>query len=86
VSNTGSRSTAFFYLIIEVLTDLSRSSFEKQVVPVLDHPFHDLALHELTGLGEGGREVDVPLFAGLAFDELDAGGEAHGDLRSILVI
>jgi hypothetical protein len=28
-------------------------------------------------LSESGRKVDVPLFAGFAFDELDFGGKAH---------
>ena len=33
---------------------------------------------ELHGLGDGGGEVDVPLLAGFAFDELNFGGETHG--------
>jgi hypothetical protein len=28
-------------------------------------------------LGQGGREVDVPLLAGLALDDLDFGGKSH---------
>jgi hypothetical protein len=45
---------------------------------VLDDPFNDLAALELHGLGDGRREINVPLFAVLAFDELDFGGETHG--------
>ena len=45
---------------------------------VLDGPLDDFAAGEIQGLGESGGEVDVPLFAGLAFDELDFSGETHG--------
>ena len=43
----------------------------------MDDPLDDLALGELHGLGDGGREVDVPLLAGLALDELDFGRESR---------
>jgi hypothetical protein len=42
-----------------------------------EHP-NGLAASELHGLGEDGREVDVPLLAGLTLNELDLGGVAHG--------
>jgi hypothetical protein len=45
---------------------------------VLDEPLDGFAAGEVHGLGEGGREVDVPLFTGLTFDELDFGRETHG--------
>jgi hypothetical protein len=45
---------------------------------VLDGPLDGFAARELHGLSESGGEVDVPLLAGLAFDELDFGGETHG--------
>ena len=45
---------------------------------VFDDPLDRLAFFEFQGLGDGGGEVDVPLLAGLAFDELDFSGEAHG--------
>jgi hypothetical protein len=45
---------------------------------VFDNPFDGFAAGELHGLSDGGGEVDVPLFAGLTFDELHFGGEAHG--------
>ena len=48
--------------------------------PVLDDLLDDLALGELHGLGEYGGEVDVPLPAGLAFDELNFGGVSHLNL------
>ena len=44
---------------------------------VLDEPLDGFAAGEVHGLGEGGGEVDIPLFTGLAFNELDFGGEAH---------
>jgi hypothetical protein len=46
---------------------------------MLDEPLDDLAAGELHGLGEGGGEVDIPLFTGLTVDELDLGREAHRD-------
>lgn len=52
-------------------------SAEHDLGAVLNDPFDDLALGELQGLGESGRKVDVPLFAGLAMNELDTGGETH---------
>jgi len=36
-------------------------------------------------LSDGGGEVDVPLFAGLTFDELDFGGETQGEDLQCLV-
>jgi hypothetical protein len=48
----------------------------KQTV-VLDGPFDGFTAREVHGLRDGRGEVDVPLFAGLAFDELNFGGEAH---------
>jgi len=44
---------------------------------VLDDPLHDLAPLELHGASHGGGEVDVPLLALLALDQLDLGGVAH---------
>ena len=46
---------------------------------VLDGPLDGFTASEVHGLRDGGREVDVPLLAGLAFNELDFGGEAHSD-------
>jgi hypothetical protein len=44
---------------------------------VFDDPLDDFAGRELHGLSEGGGEVDVPLLAGLAVDELDFSGKGH---------
>jgi hypothetical protein len=44
---------------------------------VFDGPLHGFATGEVHGLGEGGGEVDIPLFTGLAFNELDLGRETH---------
>jgi hypothetical protein len=44
---------------------------------VLDGPLDGFAAREIHSLSESGREVDIPLFAGFAFDELDFGGETH---------
>ncbi len=52
-------------------------SAEGEKALVLDGPLDGLAAGEVHGLGEGGGKVDIPLFAGFAFDELDFGGEAH---------
>src|SRR6185312_10955718 len=40
-------------------------------------PLDGFPARELHGLRDGGREVDVPLLAGFAFDELHFGGESH---------
>ena len=44
---------------------------------VFDGPLDRLTADEVHGLGQGGGEVDIPLFAGLTFNELDFGGEPH---------
>jgi hypothetical protein len=50
---------------------------EGKEASILDAPFDRLAPREVHGLSESGREIDIPLFAGFAFDELDLGGKAH---------
>jgi hypothetical protein len=50
---------------------------ESEQAFVLDGPLDCFAAGEIHSLSESGREVDVPLFAGYAFDELDFGGETH---------
>ena len=52
-------------------------SAKGQEALVFDGPLHRFATDEVHGLGQGGGEVDIPLFAGLAFNELDFGGEPH---------
>jgi hypothetical protein len=51
---------------------------EDEVRFVLDDPFDGFRFGELHGLGDGGGEIDIPLFVSLALDELDFGGVAHG--------
>jgi hypothetical protein len=51
---------------------------EDQEALVLDGPHDGFAAREIHSLGESGREVDIPLLAVLAFDELDFGGKPHG--------
>jgi hypothetical protein len=51
---------------------------EGQQALVLYQPLDRFTPRELHGLGQGGGEVDIPLLAGLALDELDFGGKAHG--------
>ena len=51
---------------------------EGQQALVLDGPLDSFAAGEIHGLSESGGEVDIPLLAGLALDELDFGGESHG--------
>jgi hypothetical protein len=41
---------------------------------ILDDPLDDFAAREFHGLGQGGGEVDVPLLAVLALNELNFGG------------
>ena len=55
---------------------------EDEVALVGDDPLDGLAFGEFHGLGDGGREVDVILFAGLAADELDFGWESHVEIYS----
>jgi len=50
---------------------------ESEQAFVLDGPLDRFAAGEIHRLSESGREVDVPLFAGFAFDELDFGRETH---------
>jgi hypothetical protein len=52
-------------------------ALESQQAFILDEPLDDLATDELHGLGEGRGEVDIPLLAVLAVNELDLGGESH---------
>lgn len=47
---------------------------------VLDGPLDGFTAGEIHGLSESGGEVDVPLFAGLALNELNFGWEAHSCL------
>jgi hypothetical protein len=47
---------------------------------VLDGPLDGFAASKIHGLSEGGGEGDIPLLAGLAFDELDFSGKTHGKL------
>jgi hypothetical protein len=57
-------------------------SMQVQRVPVADHPLDDLAFLEFHRPCDGGGEVDVPLRAVLALDELDLRGVAHNRLLS----
>ena len=50
---------------------------ESEQAFILDGPLDGFAAGKLHGLSESGGEVDIPLFAGLAFDELDFSGETH---------
>ena len=50
---------------------------EDEVAFVGDAPFDGLAFLKLDGLSEGRGKIDVPLLAGLTFDELDFGWESH---------
>jgi hypothetical protein len=51
---------------------------EGKQASILDGPLDGFTAGEVHGLSEGGGEVDVPLLAGLALDELNFGGESHG--------
>ena len=53
---------------------------------VLDGPLDGFTAREVQGLSHGRGEVDVPLLAGFAFDELDFGREAHSYLVNSLDI
>ncbi len=56
---------------------------KSEQAPVFDGPLDGFTAREVHGLSERGGEVDIPLFAGLTFDELDFGGEAHARLAPI---
>jgi hypothetical protein len=45
---------------------------------VLDGPLDGFTAGEIQGLSDRRGEVDIPLLAGLAFDELDFSRETHG--------
>lgn len=49
---------------------------------IVNEPLDGFAFGELHCLGESGGEVDVPLLAGFALDELDFGGEGHENLAT----
>jgi hypothetical protein len=53
---------------------------ESEQAFVFHGPLDRFAAGEIHSLSESGRKVDVPLFAGFAFDELDFGGEPHGKM------
>ena len=44
---------------------------------VLDGPFDGFTAGKVESLSDSGGEIDVPLLAGFAFDELNFGWEAH---------
>ena len=50
---------------------------ESEETLVLNGPLDGFTAGEIQSLRDGRGEVDVPLFAGLAFDELNFGREAH---------
>ena len=50
---------------------------EGQQTLVLDGPLDGFTAREVQSLGDGRGEVDIPLLAGLTFNELDLGREAH---------
>lgn len=58
-------------------------STQSQQALVLDGPLNGFTAGELHRLSESGGEIDIPLLAGFAFDELNFGRETHG--RSYLV-
>jgi len=51
---------------------------------ILNGPLDGFTAGEVHGLRDGRREVDVPLLAGLAFDELDFSRKAHSEISSQL--
>jgi hypothetical protein len=56
---------------------------EGQEALVLDGPLDGFAARKIHGLRQSGKEVDIPLLASLAMDELDFGGKSHG--RNLLI-
>jgi hypothetical protein len=50
---------------------------EGQQALVLNGPLDGFTAGEVHGLSDGRGEIDIPLLAGLAFDELDFGRESH---------
>ena len=50
---------------------------QHQLGAVFDDPLDGFTAREFQRLGQGGREVDVPLLTGFALNELDFGGVTH---------
>ena len=50
---------------------------EGQETLVLDGPLDGFTAGEVQGLRDGRGEIDIPLLAGFAFDELNFSREAH---------
>ena len=50
---------------------------EGQQALVLDGPLDGFTAREVQGLSDSGREIDIPLLAGLALDELYFSGEGQ---------
>src|SRR5690348_15098418 len=72
------RSRAFFFLRTgHRRRSLSLGPFEGQGESILEDPFDVLAISELAGMSECRGEVDVPLFAALAFDGLHLRRKSH---------
>ena len=71
-SNSGRIRQSFFYSRRRRL-----QSAQREQCFVFDNPLDRFPARELQGLSDGGRKVDVPLFAGFAFDELHFGGKSH---------
>ena len=57
---------------------------EGQQTLVFDGPLDGFTAGEIHGLSESRGEVDVPLFAGLALDELNFRREWHGCCLALL--
>src|SRR5688572_23995203 len=73
-------SGSFFLRVHRVGWDLMAG--EDQMAFVGDDPIDGLPLGKLHGLSHCGGEVDIPLLAGSAFDDLDFGWESHRQITS----
>ena len=76
IPSKASRSEAEFFYTHRI--GRGTGSGEDQMAFIGNNPLDDLSLAELHGLSHRGREIDIPLFAALALDELNFSWESHG--------
>ena len=79
-ARTSGRRASVFFRRRGLLGPELGVAMQGEGVSILDDPLHHLAFVELHGPRDRGREVDVPLFAVLAPNELNSGRVAHDRL------
>ena len=75
MASISGRSSSVFFVGVLVARFFA---LHRQGVSILDDPLDGFTLLELHGVSECRGEVDVPLLAGFAFDQLDFCRVTHG--------